>query len=1099
MKKENAFPNIVIRASAGTGKTYQLAVRFIGLLASGARPDEILATTFTRKAAGEILDRVLSWLAVAATDSAKRSELAEKIGKPLSPEQCREMFVAIVRRLHTLRVGTLDSYFLQVATSFGHELGLPPGWSICDELADWQIRDEAIELLLTRGKLADLLTLVHSLTKGAASRSVARLARDTVTGLFEMYRETSADAWKQISVCKGLEAHELDDVIGAIASLELPAGQFCTTRDKDVEKARLANWEGLIASGFAAKVLAKESTFNRKPLPPELISAYWRLLQHVESILVGQIARQTLATYELLQRYAEHYHVLQLEERALRFSDVTFRLADAASRIGREAMAFRLDGGIRHLLLDEFQDTSPPQWRVIRPLAAGVVKGRGGSFFCVGDGKQAIYGWRGGVAEIFDCLEDQLPGLTDDQLTQSYRSSQPVVDAVNQVFRNLAQHPHLDQLAAPVQRWQAAFPKHSTALTKLQGHVTLSVAPEPAEGIETSRAVLQHAADLVRALHNQAPAASIGVLVRTNDAVAKLIFELRSRGIAASEEGGNPLIDSPAVELILSILKLADHPGDSVARFHLANSPLSASLKLADHDNDAVAVELSQRMRRQLLDDGYGATIFHYARQLAISCDERDLSRLQQLVELAYEYQSANTLRTSDFLKLVTTRRIADPQAANVRVMTIHQAKGLEFDAVLLPELEGRLVGQPDRFVAGRPSPTEPVNIVCRLADKTVRQFFPPALQKLFDDDMCLEVSESLCVLYVAMTRAVHALHMILAPSKPNEKSMPKTFAGLLRTTLGPTAPAMAGKTLYEHGDAAWYGSTQTRSVSEGLISGRPDKPDSQPSRLPPKSKIQNPKSDAARSIQLAPAAKHRPRNWERTSPSSLEGGAQLRAATIIAPKPPHVFGLGTLFHAWLAEISWLDESDSLHKGLSPRPGTPGRGAGGEGLSDNRLREIATRLRATSGISDDQLDSHIARFRQQLTAKPIAALLSRSYYQSPTNLGLPQKAWPSPPPELTAFPERTFALHHDQEKLLTGSIDRLIVISTGGKTIAADIIDFKTDDITSTQKSLLAEKIDFYRPQLEAYRNAAADLLKIDHANVGAGLVFLQSGILSRL
>src|SRR5262245_42181439 len=169
MSKEAHFPHVVIRASAGTGKTYQLAVRFIGLLAAGAKPDEILATTFTRKAAGEILDRVLFWLAQAAADDIEREKLAKAIGvKTLTGDSCRELLLATLRRLHALRVGTLDSYFLQVASNFGQELGLPPGWSICDELIDGMIRDEAIDLLLARGKLSDLLTLVHSLTKGAA-------------------------------------------------------------------------------------------------------------------------------------------------------------------------------------------------------------------------------------------------------------------------------------------------------------------------------------------------------------------------------------------------------------------------------------------------------------------------------------------------------------------------------------------------------------------------------------------------------------------------------------------------------------------------------------------------------------------------------------------------------------------------------------------------------------------------------------------------------------------------------------------------------------------------------------------------------------------
>src|SRR5207247_10511694 len=103
MSMKPKFPHVVIRASAGTGKTYQLAVRFIGLLAAGARPDEILATTFTRKAAGEILDRVLFWLAKAAADESERGRLAEAIGdKWLTREKGRERRVATVGRLHDL-------------------------------------------------------------------------------------------------------------------------------------------------------------------------------------------------------------------------------------------------------------------------------------------------------------------------------------------------------------------------------------------------------------------------------------------------------------------------------------------------------------------------------------------------------------------------------------------------------------------------------------------------------------------------------------------------------------------------------------------------------------------------------------------------------------------------------------------------------------------------------------------------------------------------------------------------------------------------------------------------------------------------------------
>src|SRR6185436_11178125 len=138
------------------------------------------------------------------------------------------------------------------------------------------------------------------------------------------------------------------------------------------------------------------------------------------------------------------------------------------------------------------QDTAPPQWRVLAPLAQQVTAA--GSFFCVGDAKQAIYGWRGGEAELFAALDQQLSGLTSSELATSYRSAQPVIDAVNQVFQNLGQHPNLDKLGPPVAAWQQAFPAHSTARTELSGYVSLATAPAAEDGAEPAEAVFEFAA-----------------------------------------------------------------------------------------------------------------------------------------------------------------------------------------------------------------------------------------------------------------------------------------------------------------------------------------------------------------------------------------------------------------------------------------------------------------------------------------------------------------------------------------------------------------------------------------------------------------------------
>ncbi|MEX2176055.1 MAG: UvrD-helicase domain-containing protein, partial [Pirellulaceae bacterium] len=599
MNESPRFLHTVIRASAGTGKTYQLSSRYIGLLAAGVAPEQILATTFTRKAAGEILDRVLLRLAQAASDEAACRQLAGAIDDTqFTRARARQLLAATSRNLHRLRVGTLDSYFLQVAGGFALELGLPAGWSICDELLDQTLREDAIEEVLARGKLPELRTLVHLLAKGEAVRSVSSVIQATVRSVYATYRQSEPPAWQQIPQPKGLEEQELAATIDQLAAYPLPGAQWTKARDADVQNALLGNWEALIDKGIAGKVLAGEANYNRKPIPDDLVALYERLLAHVASVLVGQLARQTQATRQLLERFAEHYAAAQAEQRALRFDDVTHYLAAATAFNSPRQQAYRLDGLIRHLLLDEFQDTAPTQWRVLRPLAQSLIGQEDASFFSVGDTKQAIYGWRGGVAEIFDALDGELPGLAHESLAHSYRSSQPVIDAVNRAFQYLTRHPNLDKLEPAVAQWQAKFPAHSTARSELPGHVRLEFAPLTDEGVPQADAVFEYAADQVAQHVRRASQCSVGVLVRTNAAVARMIYLLRQRDVPASEEGGNPLTDSPAVELVLSLLRLADHPGDSAARFHLAWSPLAEALELADHTDARAASKLARSIRR---------------------------------------------------------------------------------------------------------------------------------------------------------------------------------------------------------------------------------------------------------------------------------------------------------------------------------------------------------------------------------------------------------------------------------------------------------------------------------------------------------------------
>ncbi len=1052
------FPHVVIRASAGTGKTFQLSNRFIGLASAGEPLESILAATFTRKAAGEILDRVLLRLAEAATDAEMLAQLAEHVRDPkLDRPRCLGILREMVRQLHRLRVGTLDSFFIQVARSFGLELGLPPGWQIVDEIVDAGLRAEAIRAVLQDESTGDVVKLMNLLSKGEAARSVGHQIAYLVDELYEIYMEAPVAAWQSLPRPKQLAPAELQGAMEALAEVEITDGKrFENARDRDLENARNEAWEVFIATGLAGKIVDGTELFYGKPIPSGLVAAYEPIVQHSKAVLLGRIANQTEATRRLLERFDEAYRRLKIARRALRFEDITRLLGTAEVSERIDEVVYRLDARISHLLLDEFQDTSPLQWRVLRPFARRVV-GAGGrqSFFCVGDVKQAIYGWRGGVAEIFEALDDELTHLEPRSLNHSRRSSQVVIDMVNRIFEGIASKAVLQRHTAAAASWSERFQQHTTAQAHLPGYCRMLVAPQAGEDEEQDVVTLKFAADEIATVHRRAPGRTIGVLVRKNATVARLIYELRRGGVDASEEGGNPLGDSPAVQLVLSLLRLADHPGDTAARFHVANSPLAEHVGLTRHDDAASAGRLAQDIRRRLISDGYGPTLYGWAEKLAAACDRRDLDRLVQLVEMAYGYQPGATMRTDDFVTLVSRQRVEDPTAADVRVMTVHQAKGLQFDMVVLPELDVGLSGQAPQMVVGRPKPTAEVQQVCRYVSKDLRRLLPEKFQQIFEAHQRRVVEESLCVLYVSLTRAVHSLQMIVAPSKVNEKTIPCTFAGLLRAALSDGRPAGPGAVLYEHGNADWFRAKVAEKPAAVPVPEAPGEP---------------------LTVRLAEAPTRPTRGLDRRSPSQLEGGDRVNLASRLRLDTAKALDRGTLMHAWFEQIEWLED------------GQP---------DDEALQQAADSL-ATACLDVPEL---IGQFRAALEKPAIRAALSRATYEWPADDALQCAVHAGPHlsnPRWEVWRERPFAVR-DDDAILNGTIDRLVVLYDGRQPVGADVLDYKTDNVPADDLQAIEARVDEYRPQLEAYRRAAARLLGLDRAQISARLAFVEPGVVRAL
>ncbi len=1034
------FPNTLIRASAGSGKTFRLSSRYLGIVAHSGRPDEILATTFTRKAAGEILDRIMMRLALAAIDPGKLKELNGSLeGPPLTQEDCLQTLHKIPQQMHRLQVKTLDSHFIRLAQCFSFELGLPPDWTIIDDVDDQRLRMDAVNRVLAHPETNEVIQLLHLLSKGSSERSVSRLVMSVVNDLYGVYLDSDESSWQVLTMAAAPKDKEVEDAIAFLDSYPADQKSLKKAMTADVERFRGQLWPKFLDTGLPPKIVAGEDTYSRKPIPDDVVRVYQTLVRYVQSILIGRTIDQNRGAYQLLDQFHTHYERLKWQQRGYRFEDVTRRLSDALEASSEIQNQFRLDRKIEHLLLDEFQDTSPVQWDVIRPVAQKIAtQPKDRSILCVGDMKQAIYAWRGGVAEIFDAVQNTLPGINPEDMDKSYRSSPLIMETVNKIFGNLGDFPAAGKMRSGIDHWLKFFHPHETARQELPGYVTLETAPLDIEGKPNDDQVIALTAKRVAELHRKAPHISIGVLVRRNATIASMIYLLRELDVMASEEGGNPLTDSAAVQLMLSLLEWIDHPGNTAARFHVVQSPLGELLGSAVQSHaqwELVANEL----RRELLVDGYGVAISRWAKYVHPQCTPREQRRLEQLERLAFAYQSKATLRSQDFVRFIQSQRVGDSSSAAVRVMNIHQSKGLEFDAVFLPELDNRIPPQADSFVLKREDQIGPISGVTHYVSESLQPMLPEKVQTIFEETQQKNVVEALCVLYVALTRAVHAVHMVIKP-RPMPKSggdgPSKSFSGIILNGLTDIPHPDQDQLLYHSGNPTWYEST-AKDAEEIETTQAPAQ-----QRLP---------------IQLKPTASDT--LGEFVAPSSLEGGRMRRVKDLLTPQVVTAgMQYGSAMHHWMESVPWI-----------------------ESFTADRDAMIAT---ARAQFGEFAYAGAFGHFQTILKSDAAAQLLGEKRYA-----GSPWWPGANANDTLSVHREFPFAITHEGS-VLRGSIDRLVLVRRDGKVIAADVIDFKTDSFEDD--AALKQKVAHYRPQVNAYRQAVAQIFKLPGSAIRGTLFFVH-------
>ncbi|MDR0869513.1 MAG: UvrD-helicase domain-containing protein, partial [Planctomycetaceae bacterium] len=912
---------------------------------------------------------------------------------PQTKNGLQKVVANLARNLYKVRISTLDSVFNKIASTFTLELGLPAGWTIAEDDGFAGNLSVAVSNVLQNSPQNNVKKILADFQKGESARSITQQLVALAKDILPLAYETELHHWQHQNLSGGLLADD-ETVLRQTEFLEsavLPQVQrnwiepFEKARQTVVNAVRNKDWKTVLGTGFI------QNTLNgKKSYKVEFASDLWNcaeiLGKHAAGIELEILAGQTEAAYKLLKLIADEYQKVAEQTSAYRFDDITqkLRAGNIVSRFSGESLKHRLNGSAEHLLLDEFQDTSMPQWEVLHPFIeyADSRRNKNGSVFVVGDQKQAIYGWRGGVAEIFDTVKSEL-NPEELPLDKSFRSSQIIIDVVNRLFGGIIENEALtlkNEYTQAAVQWSGRFKKHISE-KNYDGFVSLETVPEEANenenesGEETGGSktdpYYDYVAKRIDEIHRKRPDGQIGILTRGGAAIGKAVASLKKIGIEASEEGGVPLTNSAAVQVVLSAMKLADHPGDTAARFHLVHT-----LHLPENFS---AEKYSLDIRRQLIQDGYGKTVKSFVPLLLPLCDDREYERLQKLVELAYRFdEEASGVRTRRFIERVETAKVESPSAAKIRVMTIHRSKGLEFDIVVLPELHAELAKTQSAYIVARKNPASPVDWVLRYVNKDLRMFLPPDYREAFAVRTRNEVIESLSLLYVAMTRAKHELLMLLP-----EKSKPENprFSGIVLSGLGAN---------YQHGHRNW--------------------------QLPDEKKVSPNTSEADEPLNctLKKSTKHK---LLPETPSSLE--TSIFAAQVPPTIPPltaaHLSRAdaqlrGTAIHKCFESVKWLNE-------------TPDK----DGLLKLVQKEI-------DGKTDNLKAEEIVDDFLQFAAKDdVKAALSRSAYPAEEDIAVET--------------ERRFAVRDIKEKKLRyGSIDRLVVRRKNGKITGLDVIDFKTGD-----------------------------------------------------
>jgi ATP-dependent helicase/nuclease subunit A len=842
-----------VSANAGTGKTYTLANRVTRLLLDGAKPERILCLTYTKAAASEMAGRLFAQLGEwSMLDDATLAARIAEIGAPARTEEglreARRLFALALETPGGLKILTIHSFCQQVLARFPLEAGVPPSFRVLDDQTSGDLSAEVRVHVLERAGGSDA-ELAH-----AVAEIVTHADETKLDSILSSSLGTDRRKYERLLDRHGRDPGRMSAFvrethgIGADETSDSIAEDFCADmRARETGLREIAAWlaegsktdhklsDALAAAietssfdAFVAAFMTKEGTPRKTLATKASIETNPALYEQLEAAAADLVAAEqrcraaraaALTEASLTLAHATHgeYAALKRRHGVLDYDDLileTLRLLEAGDAAAW--VLFKLDGGLDHILIDEGQDTSPEQWRIVQRLADEFFAGSGArdditrTLFVVGDEKQSIFSFQGADPTQFDIQQgyfaERAAAKKDTfvtvQLSTSRRSAPDILKFVDAVFteddarqgvtsRNepISHEAHRNTAKGRVEFWPTTKPLAAPEPDPWQRPVDL---PPPASPAARTASDI---ADRIKAWTNGrtrlpghakpiSPGDVMVLMPRREPLASELIRQLKQRGVPVAGADRIRLKDQIAVMDLVALGRFALLPEDDLNLAALLRSPLcgvsenellalsagrSATLwrELERRHSELAAFECSHAFLSDCLSRADYAPPFEFYSHVlgARGMRKRILARLgtetndaiDEFLALALGYEALNTPSLEGFLHWfdrgdAEVKRDMERGRDEVRVMTVHGAKGLEADIVVLPDT-----------TAAPPSPGQRGALL--YTDEGV--FFPMAAARAPDivERAKAKIAEDALnehrrLLYVALTRSRDMLHI---------------------------------------------------------------------------------------------------------------------------------------------------------------------------------------------------------------------------------------------------------------------------------------------------------------------------------------------------